>query len=480
MGDPDFTAREECGMLVPRTLARSTRRARARAILIDCKPVVAAAHRRCDMPRDSSRLRSVDSPRPVSSSSVAAPHLTRELPLLLTLAAVQFTHVVDFMIMMPLGPQFMRLFAIGPQQFSLLVSAYTFAAAASGFVAALWIDRFDRRRALLALYGGFIVATALCGIAPGLSAAASRARRAPACSAACWAASLSRSSPTSSRTDRRASATAIVAAAFSLSAVAGLPLSLWIAAHFSWRAPFLTLAVFSAVVALVAIRLIPPLAAHVPRAVRRGPLAPARAIFTVRNHWRSVRLHDVARAARVRRDSRSSPRTTSPTSGSPRRTSRSSTFAGGATTLVTAQGDRTARRTATARSGCSRSLPLISIVPILVIHPHASAAARSGRSRCRCCSSCSCPGRFGPRPALVTGSVEPRLRGSFMTFNASIQQLASGVASLAAGLIVGRAPDGELTNFGAVGWLSAACTVVCLWLVRRIRIVDAGSGKAPP
>jgi predicted MFS family arabinose efflux permease len=53
--------------------------------------------------------------------------------------------------MMPLGPQFMRLFAIGPQEFGFMVSAYAFAAALSGFVAAFWIDRFDRRRALLGL-----------------------------------------------------------------------------------------------------------------------------------------------------------------------------------------------------------------------------------------------------------------------------------------------------------------------------------------
>src|SRR4029077_5476283 len=109
--------------------------------------------------------RSVDS-LSRSPSSPAAPRAPRGLPLFLTLAAVQFTHVVDFMIMMPLGPQFMRLFAIGPQEFGFMVSAYTFAAAASGFVAAFWIDRFDRRRALLGLYAGFVVATALCGIAP--------------------------------------------------------------------------------------------------------------------------------------------------------------------------------------------------------------------------------------------------------------------------------------------------------------------------
>src|SRR5436190_7514725 len=101
--------------------------------------------------------------RPHDDSVGRGPH---ELALLLTLAAVQFTHIVDFMIMMPLGPQFMRLFGIGPQQFGFLVSAYTFAAAVSGFIAAFWIDRFDRKHALLILYAGFIVSTALCGLAP--------------------------------------------------------------------------------------------------------------------------------------------------------------------------------------------------------------------------------------------------------------------------------------------------------------------------
>jgi len=106
-------------------------------------------------------------PAPLSHPA-RAPH---ELSLLLTLATVQFTHIVDFMVIMPLGPQFMRLFDMGPREFGLLISSYTFAAAVSGFVAAFWIDRFDRKRALLALYAGFIVATML--VPDGVTAAAS-------------------------------------------------------------------------------------------------------------------------------------------------------------------------------------------------------------------------------------------------------------------------------------------------------------------
>ena len=84
----------------------------------------------------------------------------REMALLGTLAAIQFTHIVDFMIMMPLAPQLMRLWGIDPQAFGVLVSAYTFAAAASGLCAVLVIDRYDRRHALLFVYAGFTVATA--------------------------------------------------------------------------------------------------------------------------------------------------------------------------------------------------------------------------------------------------------------------------------------------------------------------------------
>ena len=88
--------------------------------------------------------------------------------------------------------------------------------------------------------------------------------------------------------------------------------------------------------------------------------------------------------------------------------------------------------------------------------------------------------------ALVTGSVAPRLRGSFMSFNASIQQLGAGVASLVAGLVIGRAADGTLTRFGWVGWCAVACTLVAIVLAphphRRPTAVAArasDSGSTP-
>ena len=89
----------------------------------------------------------------------APPSRYSERTLLLLLAAVQFTHILDFMVIMPLGEQLMRELAIGPTQFSHLVAAYTASAGIVGLLTAPFMDRFDRRKVLLIAYAGFFVGT---------------------------------------------------------------------------------------------------------------------------------------------------------------------------------------------------------------------------------------------------------------------------------------------------------------------------------
>ena len=88
----------------------------------------------------------------------------REVILLAMLTAVQFCHILDFVIIMPLAPMLMRSLRVSPAEFGLLVSAYTFSAAATGVVAAAYMDRFDRKRMLLFLLAGFGAGTLLCGL----------------------------------------------------------------------------------------------------------------------------------------------------------------------------------------------------------------------------------------------------------------------------------------------------------------------------
>jgi len=88
----------------------------------------------------------------------------REKYFLLTLAGIQFSHVLDFMIMMPLGPILMAEFGIGTHEFGLLVASYSFSAAFSGLLASTFIDRFERKRLLVIMFALFGIATVLLGL----------------------------------------------------------------------------------------------------------------------------------------------------------------------------------------------------------------------------------------------------------------------------------------------------------------------------
>src|SRR5829696_6005171 len=90
----------------------------------------------------------------------------QEKILLFLLATINFTHILDFMIMMPLGNYLMPHFDISAQYFSAIVAAYPVTAFVSGVIAAFYVDRFDRKKVLLFAYIGFIVGTFACGIAP--------------------------------------------------------------------------------------------------------------------------------------------------------------------------------------------------------------------------------------------------------------------------------------------------------------------------
>ena len=407
-----------------------------------------------------------------STPSLAPRPAPSELALLLTLAAVQFTHIVDFMIIMPLGPQLMRLLDVGPREFSLLVAAYTFAAAASGFVAAFWIDRFDHKRVLLVLYAGFIVATALCGLAPNyplLLAARIAAGTFGGVMGGLVLAIVADLVPFA----RRATATGVVATSFSLAAVAGVPAGLWIAANSTWRMPFLALAAASIVVAVAAARVLPPISGHLEHAVRRRPVEQLRAIFGEPNHLRTFAFTVVLMFAGFTVIPFIAPYNVANV-GLAEIDLPIMYFAGGLATLVSSPiigrlADRYGKKRV------FTIVAILSVAPILIT-THLPAVSLAVVVGCAVLFFVLVTGRFGPGMALISGSAEPRLRGSFMSFNASIQQLGAGFAAMTAGLIIGRAPDGALTHYGVVGWIAAACTLLAIWLANRIRIVDDAPG----
>src|SRR5258706_9824633 len=149
----------------------------------------------------------------------------RERATLLALAAIQFTHILDFMIMMPLGAQLMDVFRITPAQFTHLVASYGIAAAISGFAGGFILDRFDRKRSLVVLYAGFGRATLACAMAPThhtLLIARLAAGAFGGLAGSMVTAMIGDVVPAS----RRGRAMSIVMAAFPLASVLGVPIGL--------------------------------------------------------------------------------------------------------------------------------------------------------------------------------------------------------------------------------------------------------------
>jgi predicted MFS family arabinose efflux permease len=404
----------------------------------------------------------------------ALPHLEldRERPLLAVLAGIQFTHIVDFMIMMPLGPQFMQLFGIGPAQFSLLVSSYTLSAGVVGLVSALFIDRYDRRHALLVLYAGFIAATLACGFAPGY-AWLLLARAAAGAFGGLLGASTFAIVGDVIPESRRGAAMGTVMSAFSLAAVGGVPIGLVLANAYGWRAPFLFLSAVSLAILFFAARHVPRLRHHVRHAQGRSAIAQLAEVIGRRNHLRAFALVAMLTLGAFSVIPFISPYMVANV-GLTLAELPLIYLVGGLMTLFTARligrlADRHGKRRVFVVTA------LLSLVPILLV-THLPAVPLGAAITVTTLFMVLVSGRFVPAMAMITASVEPRLRGSFMSVHASVQQFGSALATMGAGLIIGSDADGALTHYGVVGLCATVATLAAVPIARTLR----SAGRAGP
>ena len=162
----------------------------------------------------------------------------KEKLLLFILACINFTHIIDFMIMMPLGPQLMKIFDISPRQFGFVVSAYGLSAGISGFLSAFFVDNYDRKKVVLFAYIGFVIGTLACGIAPNYEILILARVIAGVFGGLIGAQVLSIVADTFEY-ERRATAMGFITTAFSLASVIGIPAGLFLASKFGWHSPFL-------------------------------------------------------------------------------------------------------------------------------------------------------------------------------------------------------------------------------------------------
>ncbi len=407
----------------------------------------------------------------------APPALTprRELWLLLTLAGIQFTHILDFMVMMPLGPQFTQLFGISDAQFGLLVSAYTFAAAISGLVATTYIDRFSRKRLLLTLYLLFAVATLACGLAPNYPSLMA-ARIAAGLTGGVLAALSQTIVGDVIPFERRGRAMGIVMSSFSLSTVAGVPISLFLASALGWHAPFLAIALVSVLFAVFAALTLPVLDAHLLQANRLSAWGGVKEVLRERNHWWAFGFSVLMMFAgftiipfiTIYMQTNAGVR--------PDQVPYIYLF-GGVATLVSAQvfGRMTDRH---GKKETFRVLAVALLVPMFAVALMPRTALPVVLVATTLFFICM-SGRMIPGMAIVTSAANPARRGAFMTLNASVQSAAMGAAAFTGGQIIGRDANGLVQHYWGAALVGAVASLLAVWLVGKLTLHGAAAPAKP-
>ncbi len=395
----------------------------------------------------------------------------QERIVLALLACLNFTHILDFMIMMPLGNYLMPHFGISTQYFSIIVAAYPVTAFLSGLLAASYVDRFDRKKVLLFAYTGFLIGTILCGVAPG-AGMLMLARVATGLFGGLIGAQVLSIIADVFPYEKRGRAMSTIFMAFSVSSIFGVPFSLYLANLISWHAPFLFIGIVGIVVIPLLIRYIPSVNLHLngPVQDKVNLVQVLQHIFTQKNQLLALGLTSISMLGHFMIIPFINPYMEFNVGFSKDQTPLIYMVGGTCTLIASVFIGRLADKYGKFRI-YAISL-FLSIVPIFLITnmpvlPFALVLAIFGFW------FTFSTGRNIPSQAMISTVVEPARRGQFMSVNSSIQQLSTGSAALIAGWVVSEGVGGKIQHYNIVGYLSVAILVVSFFIGSKLARTQA-------
>jgi MFS transporter, DHA1 family, inner membrane transport protein len=373
----------------------------------------------------------------------------QERILILVLALLNFTHILDFMIMMPLGNYLMPYFKIGSSEFSVLVSAYALSAGFSSFFSAFFVNGFDRKKILLVAYLGFLIGTLGCGLAPSFVTLLISRIVAGLFGGLLGAQVISIVSDIIPF-ERRGRAMGQLMGAFAVASIVGVPFSLYMANLFSWHAPFLIIAILGLVVVPLIYKFVPFLTGHInsQKVDLRKTLGD---IFKNSEYVKALLFSGLMMMGHFLIIPFINP-FLEYNKGIPKTMTPLVYLFGGISALIFSNvvgilSDKYGKWLFY-KICVIISIPLIlfvtnipssNIVLILFIFSLWFAAAT---------------GRGVTSQALVSNVVSQEIRGSFQSFNSFMQQIGTGLASIIAGLVVHSNADLSLENYHLIGYLS--------------------------
>ncbi len=384
------------------------------------------------------------------------------------LAITQFTVVLDFMVMSPLGDILMKSLDITPKQFGIAVSSYAFSAGISGLLAAGFADKYDRKKLLLFFYIGFILGTLFCALAPTYELLVAARIITGLFGGVIGSIGMAIITDIFA-IDQRGRVMGVVQMGFAASQVLGIPIGLYLANIWGWHAPFLMIVGLSILIALAVMQWLKPVTKHLELKTERN-------VFEHFSHVLATKNYQIAFAG-----------TALLSVGGFLMMPFGSAFAinnlkitqeqlpmifmvTGLSSIVimpivgrlSDKFDKFKVFAFGSLWAAIMTLVYTNMTPmpiwiILILNVLLFAGIMS---------------RIIPATTLMTGIPEMQDRGAFMSINSSLQQIAGGIASIVAGfIIVQKDRYSPLENYPTLGFISIVIILLCVWLVYRVSVI---------
>jgi predicted MFS family arabinose efflux permease len=384
------------------------------------------------------------------------------------LAVTQFSVILDFMIMSPMGDMLMKAFTLKPAQFGLAVSAYAFSAGISGLLTAGFADRFDRKKLLLFFYSGFIGGTFLCGLANSFEMML--VARVVTGLFGGVIGSISMAIITDLfDIHHRGRVMGFVQMGFGASQVLGIPTGLFLANHLGWRAPFMLVAVLAAVIALLILLKLQPVVQHLAAKVDKTAVKHLLHTFAKRNY----RIGFLSTAFLSIGGFMMMPFGTAFAVNNLKITEAHLPLlfmVSGVSSLIIMPlvgklSDRIDKFTLFA-------IASVWMMAVVVTYTNLSVTPLWLVMIFNVMMMMGILSRMVPSSALTTAIPDMPDRGAFMSINASLQQISGGIAAYCAGVIVTQKDKfSPLEHYNTVGYVMVCISLIGMLLLYRVSVL---------
>jgi predicted MFS family arabinose efflux permease len=391
------------------------------------------------------------------------------------LAFLQFAVILDFMLMSPLGALIMPALTITPAQFGSVVSAYAFAAGISGLLTAGFADRFDRKKLLLFFYTGFIAGTLWCGLAQSFESLL-LARIVTGLFGGVIGSVVLAIATDLFAPQMRGRVMGFIQTAFAASQVLGIPFGIYLSNHWNWHVPFLALAVLGLVGGVLIAWGMKPVDGHLKLPQERGVFAHLLHTLTEPRHTLSfVSVLFLATGGFMLMPF-SSAFTVGNLGISLNDLPTIYFVTGVATIFIGPLVGKAADSFGKLRVFFFGTAVMIVMV---LIYTHLGTSTLIVVTLINVALFVGIFSRMIPFQALMSQVPEATQRGAFNAINASISQLAGGLASLVAGHIVQQGADGRIHHYDIAGYVVVATSLLASVLLWRIQRAVAAPAAVP-